>query len=207
MGQANLFKELGNYQGAIDLYSKINDQRKTESITISKAAIYVALGEFEKVFAMIPDKDIRTKEDWVSYHIKGMALLKSGKKSAAQEHFKYGYDNVPFASQKAYFKTALAIALIKGREYSKALEVLGSREDSISNVIKLHAYCGLNKRQEAAQSYKSLIKDTDDNIVYLSEEIGAHFRLNRNQPKHESGWINDKECDLLSIDISIDKAA
>lgn len=207
LGQADLFKELGYYDEALKIYTSIPEGRVDRVKNISMAAIYTALGQYANALQLLPASRPQTKSDWVAYHVRGMALIKAGKMDEASQHFEGILEKIPFAQQRSYFKYAMALLHIKGREFAEAIEVLAVSETPISNVIKLHAYCGLNKLKEAKETYDKINDNNPDNIIYLRNEIGAHYRLNQNAHGHDGKWIYEQECNSVAVLSTISKAA
>lgn len=199
IGQAELLKEMGHYEDALSFYNRLNDGATKFQIRNSLAALHVTAKNYQAALDLLPESKPLTKKDWIGYHIRGMALLKSGATNDALLHFKNGYKNVPFPSQKEYFSSARSLVHMKAKKYKRALEVLGQSNEPVSNVIKFHAYCGLNKTSDAKRMYKKLKEDNSAKIVPIRDEIAAHFRLSPDNPQHTPQWIHEQECDALAV--------
>ena len=203
LGQADLLKELGKFDDAIKFYDNINDKKHSLSIAISKAAIFVNEGRYSDVSTLLPNIIPKTKAEWVAYHIQGMAFLKQGDLKAAISKFKHGIENVPFFTQRQYFHTALAVAQLKDKRFDSAIETIKNIDSPITNVIKLHAFCGSNRFKEAKAVYREMHNVEQNNIVSLRDELGSHFGLNKHDQTRTGSWIHEQECNLLTIDVSL----
>lgn len=197
IGQADLFKVYGEYDQAIEIYEKFPD---VPYVRNSLAATLLARrNDYAAVLRLTSRAQPLSKTDWISHHIHGMALLRANEIDKALSHFQAGLEKVPFAEQKSYYATALAIAQAKNKQYEDVLSTLDESHDALSNVVKLHAYCWLNRFSEAESAYQNLHENSEDIIVKLRNEIGAQFGLSKKPPQYDAGWIIEQECNAVAI--------
>jgi len=206
-GQANLFKELGYFDRALELYKEVTDERAAFNPNIAIAAIHVVNSNFERAIELLPISQPTTKYDWVAYHVKGMALLKSGNVDEAIRLFENGVNSVPFLDQMPYFTTALTLAKMKGHLYKDALNIVPDNLGSVNNVIRLHIYTKLNRIDLTREAYASLQDDCYENIIPLRDELGAQLGLNDDIPQKDSNWIFEQECNALTLSVTHQQAA
>lgn len=206
-GQADLFKELREYDKALLFYEQISEENAYLDSKVCRAAIYVSLGDFPSALSLLPSTDPRTRNDWVAVHIRGMVLLKSGKTKEAEELFRNSWNNVPFASQRPYFASALAIVRLRQQEYAAALDMLEGRKDYASNILYLHSYAGLKRMGEAEKVYTTLKDNCPHDVIPLREELAAHAGIGKSGIRNDADWIFRQECNMVSLAITQQQAA
>lgn len=198
-GRAEILKELGKFEEALQAYDKIiqrnpNDKR----VRHSRAAIFVVLGRYGEAEALLPVEQPHTLNEWVAYHIRGMMYLKQGNISAALEVFQNGVQHIPWANEKRYFKAALAVAKLHQNKFRDALIQITDTEP-LAEVLKIHAFGGLGKRQDAKQVYGRLEVECPLNLIVLRDELGRRYAGAAGNPEHSEDWVFQEECRLILL--------
>jgi tetratricopeptide (TPR) repeat protein len=104
-GRANLLKLLGHHRQAIEAYQMIIDRRPDyESAKYGKAAVHVALRQFDEADRLLPKGKPTSLSEWVGFHIRGMMHLKKGEVDAAIKIFEEGMRDNPFHRQRAVLR-------------------------------------------------------------------------------------------------------
>ena len=137
-------------------------------------------------------------QDWIALHVRGMIFLKERNLEEAVAIFQRGL-TCPFAKSRTYFRTALAIAKLRVKEYEVAARL--ASEDgfawAMSAVIRLHAYGELHEGEKAAAAYEETLKSHKPTAARLREELGARYVLR--PPDHvwqSDDWVFEQECFL-----------
>ncbi len=197
--RAELLKELGRNDLALRRLEYLLDGRRKLDAEISINAILVASGRYDLVLEKLPDQKPRTKRDWISRHIRGMALLKSGKLDDALSLFSQGHKEVPFASERKYYATALALTQLRQQKFEAARDTVTDIDSPISNVIKLHVGSILKDYASAEMAYTALKNSCPPTVVAIRDELAAHLGLSDRQPRHDKDWIFNEECSTMTI--------
>lgn len=207
LGQADMLKELGRHDDALNFYKEISDIRSIQVVNTSIAAIYVTIGKYEDALMLLPELEPRTKSDWVNHHIRGMLLYKIGKTDKAIQIFEEGVTKMPFAKQKYFFTSALAIARLHDARYAEAVHALSDSTDVVSNVIKMSAYFGMGDIENANRAYAATQGCSQSNVVQLRREFSARLNTKNNVTSHDHKWEVEQCCDALTIAVSLQLAA
>lgn len=92
---------------------------------------------------LLPSTEPEYLQDWIGWHIRGIALLRSGKVAEALSTLELGaYKTVSI--QRDYFRTALAMARLWQQDWKRAKEQLNRITNTTpiieqaSNIIWLH---------------------------------------------------------------------
>ena len=91
-------------------------------------------------------------------HLRAMVLLGMGKIQDAVQLFQRGLASARRAEHSMYFRTGLAIAALRERSYSRAIEELGNAPQSTlgARVLLFHAYAGARQRERLREVGKVL---------------------------------------------------
>jgi tetratricopeptide (TPR) repeat protein len=200
-GRADLLKELGKFRDALDAYDALI-KRNPISLALrnAKASILVVLQRYDEAQRLLATGTPETREDWISYHIRGMILLKKDMLSPAIRHLKKGLELIPFADQRKYFQNALAIATLRQDQYYEATQYIGGSRESITDALRIHAFGGLKRLDQASQAYTRLLQVCPPNLVPLRNELAAKYKLTGSLPSHDGRWIFEQECQNVLLE-------
>lgn len=195
--RADLLKRLGHYDRALEAYDQIiGVWGSFASARHAKAAILVATGKYAEAAVLLPEKQPSTEDEWIAYHVRGMAMLRQGKIENAINHFTAGALQTPFAKELKYMNSALAIAKIMNGKYDEAIQANPLSNSPITNVIYLHALAGSGRTSEARSLYNK-ISSSDAEMNNLRDEIAAHFNVIDLEPRKPISWLVEQESEFL----------
>jgi len=198
-GRAEVLKELGRFDEALLAYRDTTATFPHNRVARNGlASTLVLMSRHEEARAMLGTPEPVCLADWIDLHVRGMIFLKEGNLEEAVAIFQKGLD-CPFPRQRAYFRTALAIAKLRAKEYEAAARL--ASEDrlagTLSAVIRLHAYGELHDEEKAAAAYADTLKSRNPTAARLREELGARYVLR--PPDHvwqSDDWVFEQECFL-----------
>jgi tetratricopeptide (TPR) repeat protein len=200
-GRADLLKRLGQYDDALSAYDEILKISPTYvSAKNGKAAILVVRGDYSSALSLLSSQEPATRDDWIAWHIRGMAFVKGGELDRGIEYLEKGRAQTPFARERRYFERALSVARMRKGEFDKALEVLQQVGGlGLSNILRLHAYAGAGKMMGAARStYRALSLKCPAELIDLKDAIAARYGLTADQQMHANdNWIFAREAEAL----------
>jgi tetratricopeptide (TPR) repeat protein len=198
-GRADLLKRLGRYTDALLAYDEIIRIAPTFGAARNgKAAILVVRGEYHSALSLLPTEAPATRDDWIAWHIRGMALIKSGEIDRGIEHLENGRIQTPFAREKRYFERALGVARMRKGDFDKAVEVLKAVGGlGLSNILRLHAFAGKGKLAEARITYKELSARCPQQLIELKDAIASRYGLAAAPFHHNDNWIFSRETEAL----------
>jgi tetratricopeptide (TPR) repeat protein len=200
-GRAELLKELGRFEEAIAAYDVlIALSSGKQRVRNGKAAVLVILRRYEDALKLLSEGDPRTRDEWISEHIRGMILLKRGKLDFAAKLFETSLTRIPFANERGYFESALAVTRIRMNKFTQAIESLGARQEPLTDVLRLHAFGGLQQLGEAREVLKRLEPVCPANLIPLKNELLARYKLSSKAPRHHPQWVFDEECRSILLE-------
>jgi tetratricopeptide (TPR) repeat protein len=202
-GRAEMLKAQNRYEEALLAYESVNADFPFNLVARNGRASVLALTRrWEDALAILPEGSPVVEEDWTGYHIRAMVLLRMGKPEAAIKILEDGVVRCPRPAQREYFRTALAIALLKGRAYGKAWEMLEQVEspplEIRLNVLKFHASGALGDVVRATEASQRL--RAAEPLPPLVQEIGAELHrryIEKRPPLFSDDLLVEKEIDLL----------
>jgi len=161
------------------------------------------LRRYEEALQGLPHENPVTRQDWIGYHLRGMILLRTGKVDEAVRIFERGTREDPIPSSKEYFRSALALAYLRQRDFAKTLRVLDDVTAPLlqpqANVLRFHAYGASNDAERAAASYEKLRDKPWPIPDDLVDELHRKNIL-KLEPRHDDEWVLDKEIDMNIFD-------
>jgi tetratricopeptide (TPR) repeat protein len=200
VGRADLLKRLGQYDDALSAYDEIMQIAPTYAAAKNgKAAILVVRGEYSLALSLLPSEAPATRDDWVSWHVRGMAFVRGGEIDRGIEHLEKGRAQTPFARERRYFERALSVARMRKGEFAKALEVLQQVGGlGLSNILRLHAYAGAGNLTDARKTYRELSLGCPAELIDLKDAIAARYELTADHQMHANdNWIFSREAEAL----------
>jgi tetratricopeptide (TPR) repeat protein len=167
-----------------------------------RSCVLAALGRYDEALEFLPTTAPQTFDDWIGYHIRGMIMLRTGKRSEAIQIFQEGVHNVPWPASRDYFITALALAWMRNRDFKRATKALGDvRSASLqpaANVLRIHAFGARGDRLRAAEAYDSLSDFPALRSDELTLELYHQYILSQ-PPRHNEDWIYEREDRIVLL--------
>jgi tetratricopeptide (TPR) repeat protein len=208
LGTAETLKHIGDVEEASRRYEDMAHKAPAAlHIKIALASTYLAQGMIDKALSLLPQQRPRTKTEWVAYHVRGMAALKAGNVSRAMEIFEDGAATVPFAKQRDYFTTALALAKVAGNRADEIPADLKIPDSPVSNVIQFHVYAAKRDNARAQVAFTALTNTCPPLLIPIRDEIAARYGFSSRRPKHDAAWLIGAECSVLTLSSPLDLAA
>jgi len=201
IGVAETYRKIGKLNEALEAYEIVRD-RFPHTSRNGKASVLVAMGDYATALRNLPTNLPARLNEWVAFHIKGMAQMRSGELKKAETIFEWGSTECPWASQREYFKTALASLRIQQKRYREVIplvqEIINPSIEPIARVLIMHASGELGDTPQFNQSYK-FIRDTAAPVVIeLREALTKRYRLQTTSIPSDS-WFFLHECDSLLL--------
>jgi tetratricopeptide (TPR) repeat protein len=202
-GRAEVLRAQGQLLEALACYNEaISNHTENRIAKTGRNYILVALGRYDEVLEYLSGQKPVTQDDWIDYHIRGMILLRTGKMSDAIGIFNQGVQNNPWPLSKQYFRSALAIAWLRGREFRKASKMLEEVTASLlqppANVLRMHAFGAMGERQRVAAAYESLSTTPHLSSHELTQELRHQYLLGE-EPRHDDEWVFDREIKIFVL--------
>jgi len=162
--------------------------------------VAASMGRTDEALRILPDGAPSTEAGWVGYHIRGMALLRCGRVDDAVRVFEEGVLKNPWLEDRDYFRTGLALARLRQREFSAAARVLDDvRAHTLEVPVKLlriHARGGEGDCEKAEQAYRGLPSQCPADVRELRDELHRRYVL-WEAPQHDDSWLFEREADYL----------
>jgi hypothetical protein len=127
-------------------------------------------------------------------------LLALDRMEAAIRIFEDGTARNPRPESRDYFRTALASARLRQREYEPAAALLAEiRAPALRipvQLFQIHALGALGQREEALSAYDSLVEERAPIPAELMNELHRRF-LTSQQAEHSEEWLDNQEIRYL----------
>jgi len=203
-GRAGVLKALNRLDEALEAYDKIISEHPYDVVArAGKASVLGAMARWRDALQLLPEKTVVTRDDWIAYHIKGMILLRQNDLEGAVKIFEEGVRNNPRPADKEYFRTALAIARIRERDYkaaSKLLENIGTPMlQTPVNILRIHTFGRQDDRDRVrtVEIFKNLPKPGPV-LAELQNELYTQF-VAFQTPHHNEEWLIEEEIKYLLL--------
>ncbi len=203
IGLAETYRKIGDLPEALRAYELVMDRFPRSAYARNgKASVLVAMGDYVNAVRILPTNLPATQNEWVAYHIRGMAQLRSGRLEKAEEIFEWGVSETPWVSQRAYFKTALASLRVQQKRYPEVFplveEIIHPSIEPIARALIMHASGELGDIPRLNQSYESIRSTSAPVVIELREALVARYRRQTTSPLPDS-WFFLHECDSLLL--------
>jgi tetratricopeptide (TPR) repeat protein len=201
IGVAETYRKIGKLNEALEAY-EIVIARFPYTSRNGKASVLVAMGDYATALRNLPTNLPARLNEWVASHIKGMAQMRSGELKKAETIFEWGSTECPWASQREYFKTALASLRIQQKRYQEVIplvqEIINPSIEPIAHLLIMHTSGELGDMPQFDQSYKSIRDTAAPVVIELREALAQRYRQQTTSIPPDS-WFFLHECDSLLL--------
>ena len=202
-GRAEVLKALGRLPEALSAYEAIVVAYPEDVVARnSRSCILAALRRYDEALEHLPDNNLVTLNDWIGYHIRGMILLRMSKWEEAMQVFERGVKDNPQPSSREYFKAALAIALLRRRDFNEASRLLDEVTEPLlqpqADVLRVHSFGALGEMERATTAYQKLEAKPWSISDELISELHRRYIL-KEEPRHDDEWLFDQETSSLLL--------
>jgi tetratricopeptide (TPR) repeat protein len=202
-GRAEVLKEYGRLDEALAAFDAVIAEHPENMVAkTGRSCVLVALHRYDDAIEHLPVGNPVTQGDWIGYHIRGMILLRQGKVGEAISIFEWGAQNDPLPSSKQYFQTALAVAMLRKRDFPRVIQVLEEVSAPLlqpqANVLRLHSFGELEEDAQASEAYDRLASkpwSIPDNLI---DELHRRYIL-KEEPHHNDEWVFEKEEGIILL--------
>ncbi|OGW46535.1 MAG: hypothetical protein A2Y66_09065 [Nitrospirae bacterium RBG_13_41_22] len=203
IGVAETYRKIGRLPEALEAYERvINLFPRVTHIRNGKASVLVAMGDYLNALKILPTNLPATQSEWVAYHIRGMVRMRSGKLEKAEKIFEWGINEIPWVSQRAYFKTALASLRVQQKRYQEVFPlvqtIIHPSIEPIAHALIMHASGELGDMPRFNQSYESIQNTSAPVVIELREALAERYRRRTTSIPPDS-WFFLHECDSLLL--------
>ncbi len=203
IGIAETYKKTGNLSKALEAYEKVITQYpRNVYFRCGKASVLVAMGDYPNALKNLPDYLPATHSEWVAYHIRGMVEMRSGHLEKAEKIFEWGINEMPWVSQRAYFKTALATVRVQQKRYPEVAplvhEIVHPSVQPIAHALVMHSSGELRDMPLFNVCYDSIRDTSAPVVVKLREALAGRYR-GESASSLPDNWFFLQECDSLLL--------
>jgi tetratricopeptide (TPR) repeat protein len=195
--RADLLKELGHLEDAVEAYNRLTAMAwnpKRQATQYAKAAVLAASGRFSEAELLLPTTEPRTRDEWLAYHIRAMILLRTNRLDEAMVLLEKGLRENPYADERAYFESALAVASLRRRRFKEAVRFLGKGDTPLAEVIRMHAFGALRQADDVKKAYKRIERACPPPLIPLRDELAARYGLQLGFASRGWNWVFEEEC-------------
>jgi tetratricopeptide (TPR) repeat protein len=199
-GFAEVLKAMNQLPEALEAYrTAMRDHPESVVAKNGYACLLAIVGRYDEALALLPESSPITAQDWIGYHIRGMILLGMGSIGEAIGVFEKGVRENPRVDSADYFRTALAMAQMRQKEYQAACATLAEISSldarGPADVLRVHAL-GELRSDAVGAAYARIAGELPPDMAELRDEIGRLF-VTGEQPRHDMEWVYQQECMML----------
>ena len=188
-GYAEVLKSMGDFDKALAVCEETTARFPNNEIARNGyAGILILFNRFDTARSLLSDARLKTKQDWIDYHLIAMSYIKSEEIDEAIRRLTYGLKHTPWPTQKNYFLSALAVAKIRTKEFDEVVKILPTNVvniDVFQRQTRLalvgHSQAALGKNEEAVQTLAKLDAATNPHVINLKEAISRRYMLGQSQ--------------------------
>ena len=203
-GRADTLKLLGRPEEALREYDEIIADHPWETYSRNgRSCVLVELQRYKEAMEHLPNGDtLVTLQDWIGYHIRGMILLRLGNVHDAIRIFERDVAEAPIPSSKEYFRTALAVALLRRQKYEDASRLLQVIKTPMlqpqTDVLRLHSFGAMNQTEEANAAFQNLTPKPWSISDELIDELHRRYIL-KEELRRSDDWVFEQEVGTLLL--------
>ncbi|MFY9823441.1 MAG: tetratricopeptide repeat protein [Thermoanaerobaculia bacterium] len=204
-GRAETLRELGRLEEALTAYDEVIARFPHNQVARNgRASLLVSIGHWEEALKQLPSTTPAHFEDWIGYHIRGMALLRLGRLEEAEHIFCEGVE-MSLPSQRDYFRSALAALKVRRREFSGASAILEGVETPALRpqvgLLRLHSFGAEGDRAKALATERQLRAERASPEVHeVREELKRRYI--DHAAAHSEEWLLEREVALLLVAVA-----
>ena len=203
LGKGDTHRKLGHLDEARNIYSScMENWPRVGHARTGLASILIAQSNYDEALLLLSDKPPATKGEWVAFHIRGMAFLRSLDFEKANEILEWGAKECPWLEHLEYFATALASCRIRQGRYREAVDLVRPVSSltisSASHTILMHA-CGELGDQRSFDQARTAIPNTASPVELRLRDDLVHRYRGSGGVEVGVNQIFTAECDLLLL--------
>ena len=203
IGLAETYRKIGNLPEALKAYELCRSKFPRSSLYRNgKASVLIAMGKYSEALSILPKDLPATYNEWIAYHIIGMAHMRTGHLRKAEPMFEWGSTECPWVSQREYFKTALASLRIQQKRYDEVAplvqKIVYPSIEPIAHVLTMHASGELGNILLFKKSYESIRDTAAPVVIELRDALAKRYRQQDTSVLPDS-WFFLQECDSLLL--------
>ena len=202
LGLAETYRKIGELNLAHEAYDTVIDRfPRVASARNGKACIFMVQGDYARAVRLLSSNLPATYGEWVSYHIRGIGYMRSGKLQRAARMFEWGVSEIPWATERQYFKTALASLRLRQRRFEESValvqEVTSPSVKAVAQVLAMHAQGELGNAEEVERAYRAIPDSSAPIIISLRDYLAARFLRHAAWGSNHQVFV--QECDSLLL--------
>jgi tetratricopeptide (TPR) repeat protein len=202
-GRAEVLKCMGRLDEALAAYdAALNQFQRNSFAENGRAAVLCALGRFEEALESLPKESPTTREGWIAYHIRGMAMLRAGHIDEAAAIFLRGSEENPFAEDRDFFRSGLALAKLHEGAYEAVLSILSDVRDigtsRVAGFLRGHSAGALGNIPAAITFLSATGPARNSRERELKAELERRF-IASEPPEHDEEWLRQREVDCVLL--------
>ncbi len=198
-GYAETLRSMGRFDEALEVYAQTMSQHRNDRVARSGYySVLVGLKRFDEVVQNLADLKPSVPDDWIDFHILGMSYLRIGEVEKARNIFVSGLSQCGVAASIPYFRTALAITLLRAKNSEAAVETIvnGSITRPVETLVASHATACIGDIDRSRELLDGLPKILSFPQRAVRDEINAQY-ITKTGAQHDFEWLIDQHILLL----------
>lgn len=199
-GRASLLKLLGKYDEALAAYDAVLvRQPRFTSAKAAKASALIAQGRFAEAEPLLVSKGLRTRNEWLIHHIRGMLYLKRGNIPAAKEIFSEGSESAPFHRLRKQFQASLACCELQMKTYEYIPEYLNGSDEPIHVLLRSISFAFAGRFERAGQEVSQAQEPMSPRLEEIKHSLGNLLSSQKASESDRAWFIHASEEAVLQL--------
>lgn len=171
-GRASLLKLLGMYEEALLAYDTIlTRQPRFMSAKAAKASVLIATGRYDEAETLLISKGLRTRNEWLIHHVRGMLYLKRGDIPRAKAIFVDGVANAPFHRLRKQFQASLACCELQVGTYDRIPDYLKGSDEPIHVLLRSISLAFAGRFEQASEEVRQNEEAIPPNLLLIKKNL------------------------------------
>ena len=123
-GRAEVLKVQGDLPAALAAFDAVIASHPEDVVAKNgRISVLVVMERLDEALAELAPCSPKSRDDWISFHIRGMISLYQRDLAEAESIFGRGAGECPFADSRSYFETALAVVRLQQGRLLEARDI------------------------------------------------------------------------------------
>ena len=195
-GRAEVLKAMYRLDDALSAYEAIIAEHPHDPVVRNGCAgVLLVMNRPEDALKLLPEGTPVTRDDWIAWLLRGMAMMRRADWMAAAAIFERGSREVSGYERDRFLSALAAMRLRQGHYDIADREIAQVQAPSLQptvNVLRLHIAGRLNRREQAIEAWRRLEEAPPHAVcIELGEELRRRY-VEKRAGRYSEDWLFEK---------------